>query len=58
LALTLTLVGYFAVFLITPYDIHWHLRFSLVRLFLQLWPSTVFLSFLILQGTSSPSNSV
>ena len=52
LALTLTLVGYFAVFLITPYDIHWHLRFSLVRLFLQLWPSTVFLSFLMLQRVS------
>jgi hypothetical protein len=58
LALTLTLVGYFAVFLITPYDIHWHLRFSLVRLFLQLWPSTVFLSFLMLQGTSAPPNIV
>jgi hypothetical protein len=50
LALALTLAGYFAVFLITPYDIHWHLRFSLVRLFLQLWPSAVFLVFLSLRG--------
>jgi hypothetical protein len=48
LALGLTFIGYFAVFLITPYDIHWHLRFSLVRLFLQLWPSALFLSFLAL----------
>ncbi len=45
LALILTLAGYFAVYLITPYDIYWHLRFSLTRLFLQLWPSTIFLFF-------------
>lgn len=46
LALVLTLTGYFAVYVITPYDIYWHLRFSLPRLFLQLWPSTIFLFFL------------
>jgi hypothetical protein len=46
LALLLTLAGYFAVYLITPYDLYWHLRFSLMRLFLQLWPSTIFLFFL------------
>jgi hypothetical protein len=45
-ALLLTVAGYFGVLLITPYDIHWHLRFSLARLFLQLWPSTVLLFFL------------
>jgi len=50
LALVLTLAGYFAVYLITPYDIYWHLRFSLGRLFLQLWPATVFLSFLRVRG--------
>jgi dolichyl-phosphate-mannose-protein mannosyltransferase len=54
LALGLTLVGYFAVFLITPYDIHWHLRFSLLRLFLQVWPSAIFLFFL---GMREPSAS-
>lgn len=42
-AIALTLVGYFLIFLITPYDIYWHLRFSLLRLFLQVWPATVFL---------------
>jgi hypothetical protein len=47
LALVLTLTGYFAVYLITPYDIYWHLRFSLTRLFLQLWPSAIFLFFLL-----------
>jgi hypothetical protein len=46
IALGLTLAGYFAIYLITPYDIFWHLRNSLNRLFLQLWPSAVFLSFL------------
>jgi hypothetical protein len=49
LALALTLAGYFAIFVITPYDIYWHLRFSLARLFLQLWPSAVFLFFLAMQ---------
>jgi hypothetical protein len=47
LALGLTLLGYFAVYLITPYDLYWHLRFSLTRLFLQVWPSAVFLFFLV-----------
>ncbi len=49
LALILTLAGYFAVYLITPYDIYWHLRFSLTRLFLQLWPSMIFLFFLAVE---------
>jgi hypothetical protein len=47
LALCLTLVGYFAIYLITPYDIYWHLRFSITRLFLQLWPSAIFIVFLL-----------
>ena len=46
MALTLTLVGYFAIYVITPRDLYWHLRFSLNRLFLQLWPSVLFLFFL------------
>jgi len=44
-ALALTLAGYFAVYVITPYDLRWHLRFSLNRLMLQLWPSALFLFF-------------
>lgn len=46
LPLALTLAGYFVIYVITPYDLHWHLRFSLNRLFLQLWPGTVFVFFL------------
>jgi len=53
LTLGLTLAGYFFIYLITPYDIYWHLRFSLARLFLQLWPSAIFL-FLLKIGPCLP----
>lgn len=43
--LCLTLAGYFAIYLITPNDLYWHLRFSLNRLFLAMWPSVIFLFF-------------
>ncbi len=46
IALALMLTGYFLIYLITPYDLYWHLRFSLNRLFLQLWPAVIFLFFL------------
>ena len=46
IALAMTLSGYFVIYFITPYDLYWHLRFSLNRLFLQLWPAVVFLFFL------------
>lgn len=52
-ALALTLAGYFVIYLITPRDIYWHLRFSLNRLFLQLWPASLFLFFLFV-GCKSP----
>jgi hypothetical protein len=55
LALILTLAGYFAVYLVTPYDLYWHLRFSLTRLFLQVWPSAVFLFFLVVGGAGEES---
>lgn len=45
LTLGFTALGYFVVYLITPYDIYWHLRFSLNRLLLQLWPSVIFVVF-------------
>jgi len=53
LALALTLCGYFAVYVITPNDLYWHLRFSLNRLFLQLWPAAIFLFFLSLSRQPS-----
>jgi Dolichyl-phosphate-mannose-protein mannosyltransferase len=36
-------LGYYAVYLLTPWDLAWHLDSSLVRLLLQLWPAGVFL---------------
>jgi hypothetical protein len=39
----LTLAGYYGVYLLTPWDLAWHLEFSLVRLLLQLWPAAIFL---------------
>jgi hypothetical protein len=45
----LTLAGYFCVYLTSPYDLDWHLRTSLHRLLLQLWPSAVFLIFLLVR---------
>jgi len=52
-AILITLAGYFLIYVITPYDLYWHLRFSLNRLFLQLWPSVIFLCFLRLRARSS-----
>jgi hypothetical protein len=39
-------LGHVAVYLITPYDIQWHINTSLNRLLLQLWPVAVFITFL------------
>jgi hypothetical protein len=39
-------IGYLFVYVTTPYDLQWHLTFSLGRLLIQLWPGFVFLYFL------------
>jgi hypothetical protein len=44
--LLLTLTGYFFVYVMTPLDLGYHLATSLNRLFLQLWPSVIFLFFM------------
>jgi hypothetical protein len=36
------LAGYFLVYILTPYDLDWHLATSLSRLLVQLWPSIIF----------------
>jgi 4-amino-4-deoxy-L-arabinose transferase-like glycosyltransferase len=41
--LIIMLMGYFLVYILSPYDLKWHLSSSLERLLLQLWP--VFLVF-------------
>jgi len=44
LAVAMTLVGYMMVFVVTPYDLGWHLSTALDRLFVHLWPAIVLLS--------------
>jgi hypothetical protein len=39
----LILAGYYCVYLLTPWDLQWHLDSSLVRLLLQVWPTLIFL---------------
>ena len=43
--LGISLAGYFVIYVITPNELYWHLRFSLNRLFLALWPAALFLFF-------------
>ena len=49
ISIALTAVGYFFAYVITPVDFQWQLSASLNRLLLQLWPSLVFLIFLMIQ---------
>lgn len=43
--IALQLLGYCAIFVITPYDLEWHIRTSLGRLALHVFPAGVFLLF-------------
>jgi len=40
-----TLGGYFLIYLITPHNLEWHLITSLNRLFIQLWPAIILITF-------------
>jgi hypothetical protein len=42
--------AYFLAYLVTPMDLAWHLSNSVGRLYVQLWPSLVFLSLVILRS--------
>jgi len=46
LTLFLKLLGYFFIFIITPFDLKWNLATTLDRLLMQLWPSFIFVFFL------------
>jgi hypothetical protein len=48
--LVLMLAGYFAIHLIAPYELNYHLMTSLNRLYMQLWPSAVFLFFMAVRA--------
>lgn len=48
--LTSILVGEFVVYLLTPHDISWHVKYSVARLWLQLYPAGLYLYFLIVRS--------
>ena len=54
--LGLMLIGYFFVYVLTPLDLDYHLATSLNRLFIQLWPSVIFLCFMM-AGSPEPDPS-
>lgn len=43
LTLGIMLTGFFFIYIITPENLDWHLRTSLDRILLQIWPMTIFL---------------
>jgi hypothetical protein len=51
--LAFQVLGYYAVYLITPYDLTWHLTYSVGRIFLQVFP---LMAFVILIATKSPES--
>jgi hypothetical protein len=53
LCLGIMLTGYFFIYVTTPKNLDWHIRTSLNRLLLHLWPASLFLFYLI---TRSPED--
>ncbi len=51
--LGLTLAGYFSVFLITPNPLDWQLSTAGGRLLIQLWPSALFVFFMVIRDPLS-----
>lgn len=56
-AVSLSLFGllsaYYLAYLVSPYDLGWHIGSSLARLFLQLWPATLLLLCLAIDSRSA-----
>ncbi len=47
ITLVLMAGSYFFAYLISPYDLNWHIQMSIERLFFQIWPSMIFLTFML-----------
>jgi len=39
--------GYYMAYIVTPFDLQWHLNSSLSRLMLQVWPTALVFCFLV-----------
>ena len=48
--LFLMMCGYLFAYMVTPYDLRWHIHSSIRRLLIQLWPAWVFLFFYCVRG--------
>jgi hypothetical protein len=48
LSIIVAAIGYFMVYILTPHDLAWQIRWSLDRVFMQLWPAAVFSMFMFL----------
>jgi hypothetical protein len=51
--LVIQALGYYAIYLITPYDLTWHLYYSIERIALQIFP---LIAFLILSASRTPES--
>jgi 4-amino-4-deoxy-L-arabinose transferase-like glycosyltransferase len=51
--LVIQALGYYAIYLITPYDLTWHLSYSIERIALQIFP---LVAFLVLSASRSPES--
>lgn len=45
--LSIMLLGYFMIYVISPRDLAWHINVSLNRLYTQMWPSFIFMFFMV-----------
>ena len=55
-ALVLVFLSYCGVYLITPYSLAWQVQSSFDRLILQVWPSFVFIFFVMLRSIADPGS--
>jgi hypothetical protein len=51
--LSAQLIGYYLFYLISPYDLTWHIGYSLNRLFVHIYPATVFV---VLAASQTPES--
>jgi len=56
--LCMMVIGYYFVYIISPYNLNWHLVTSLPRLIIQLWPSVVFSYFLMVRTPEEFFNNI
>ena len=56
LAISAALAGYYMVYMLTPYELSWHIGSSFNRLLMQLWPSALLLYAMIVASPPRPSS--